>query len=271
MDPLTIGMLVAAGVKGLVGLGKSISGAVQKNKANKELKKEFPKYTRPEEYNKLLSIYQSQAGMGQLPGQEGYEAALSTRTARGARAVGKYADSPVAAVAATMGLYGREQQAIRDLGLQFADFKTRAQQQLAGAYQVGMQEAGKEFSYNQWYPAQVAKNIAAQRYNAGQQNLWGGLDQFAGAAVDIIGSGAFGQPKAAGINTTPAQTAAMQANANAAQMPSASPSNWVGQGTAQNFSMFNPMNVPAFGISPPAYPSPGSNWGQMGSWTPNNG
>ena len=37
----------------------------------------------PEEYNKLLSIYQTQAGMGELPGQAGYEAALSTRTARG--------------------------------------------------------------------------------------------------------------------------------------------------------------------------------------------
>ena len=155
------------------------------------MKKELanmPKYTRPEEYNKLLSVYQQQAGMGQLPGQEGYEAALSTRTARGARSAAKYADSPVAAVATTMGLYGQEQQAIRDLGLQFADYKTQAQRNLAGAYQVGMQEAGKEFSYNQWYPSQVRLNMGQQRMSAGQQNLWGGIDQMAGAAVDAWGN-----------------------------------------------------------------------------------
>ena len=153
----------------------------------------MPKYIRPEEYGKLLSIYQQQAGMGELPGQAGYEAALSTRTARGTRAISKYSDSPVAAVAASMGLYGQEQQAIRDLGLQFADYKTQAQRSLAGAYQVGMQEAGKEFSYNQWYPSQVKLNMAQQRMNAGQQNLWGGLDQVGGAAIDYFGNQTQGQ------------------------------------------------------------------------------
>jgi hypothetical protein len=182
---------IGSAIGGGLGLAKMIVGGVQSIGGRKDMKRELanmPKYTRPEEYNKLLSIYQQQAGMGQLPGQEGYEAALSTRTARGTRSAAKYADSPVAAVAATMGLYGQEQQAVRDLGLQFADYKTQAQRGLAGAYQVGMQEADKEYSRNQWYPSQVKLNMAQQRMNAGQQNFWGGLDTMGAAGIDYFGN-----------------------------------------------------------------------------------
>jgi hypothetical protein len=187
---------LGAAISGGLGLAKMIIGGIQSIKGRGDMRKELanlPKYTRPDEYNKLLSIYQQQSGMGQLPGQAGYEAALSTRTARGARSMAKFSDSPVAAVAGTMGLYGQEQQAVRDLGLQFADYKTQAQRNLAGAYQVGMQEAGKEFSYNQFYPSQVRLNMAQQRTNAGQQNLWGGIDQMGAAAIDYFGNPAQGQ------------------------------------------------------------------------------
>jgi hypothetical protein len=233
---LGIGTAITAGL----GLAKTIIGGIQAIGGRRDMKKQLanmPKYTRPEEYNKLLSIYQQQAGMGQLPGQEGYEAALSTRTARGSRAAAKYADSPVAAVAATMGLYGQEQQAIRDLGLQFADYKTQAQRNLAGAYQVGMQEAGKEFSYNQWYPSQVKLNMAQQRMNAGQQNLWGGLDTMGAAAVDAWGNPTQNQ----GQYQAPAtQWANPQVFANAAQMPNQmnNASNWVAPGTVADYDIF---------------------------------
>jgi len=181
--------LTAALVTAGLGLAKSIIGGVQQRRASKDLEKEFPKYTRPEEYNKLLSIYQQQAGMGQLPGQDRYEAALSTRTARGVRAAGKMADSSVASVQAAMGLYGQEQQAVRDLGLSYADYQQQAQRNLAGAYQQGAEYSDKEFSYNQWYPDQVRRNMAAQKWNAGNQNLWGGIDMMAGAGVDAVSAG----------------------------------------------------------------------------------
>ena len=57
MDPITIALLVAAGGKGVTGLAKGITGAVQKSKANKELEKEFPKYSRPEEFDKMLGLH----------------------------------------------------------------------------------------------------------------------------------------------------------------------------------------------------------------------
>lgn len=232
MDPITIAMLVAAGVKGLVGIGKSVAGGIQANRAKRDLAKAFPKYSRPEEYNKLLSLYQREASRGELPGQDRYEAKISEGTARGVRSAAKYADSPVAAVAASSQLYGQQQSAIRDLGLQYAAFQQQATRNLAGAYQLGGQYSDKEWWQNVGYPDQVRRNMAAQRFNAGQQNLWGGIDMFGGAVTDAIGAYAVGQEGANGgggltpgtkasygIQTTPQQTAAMQGFANNAPLP----------------------------------------------------
>lgn len=253
MDPITIAMLVAAGVKGLVGIGKSVAGGIQANRAKKDLAKAFPKYSRPEEYNKLLSLYQREAGRGELPGQDRYEAKISEGTARGVRSAAKYADSPVAAVAASSQLYGQQQSAIRDLGLQYAAFQQRAQQNLAGAYQMGAQYSDKEWWQNVGYPDQVRRNMAAQRFNAGQQNLWGGIDMFGGAVTDAIsaysadsnsGGGGGGLTPGSkayyGIQTTPQQAAAMQGFANNAPLPfNFNPNSLVGGGYDPN--LINPL------------------------------
>jgi hypothetical protein len=247
VDPITIALLA---VKGAVGIGKAIAGGIQKRRAAKELDKQTPQYSRPEEYSKILSIFQQQAGLSELPGQSATEEKLSAATARGTRAVGKYADNPVAAVAATAGLYGKEQGAIRDLGIQFAQFKNKAQSQLAGAYEMGANYSDKEFSYNQWYPDQMRRNVAAQKWNGGQQNLWGGLDQVAGAGLDFatanLGalSGKAGTP---GVNTTPNQTSWLQGNANAASVPNNLAASAVNPGTVTDFSsLYNPTYAGQF-------------------------
>ncbi len=263
MDPLTLA-LIAAGGKALIGGIKAIAGGVQKRRANKALESEMPKYSRPEEYDKLLGIFQQQAGLGQLPGQDQIEAKLSSTTARGTRAVAKYADNPVAAVAATAGLYGREQGAIRDLGIQFAEFRNRAQGQLANAYKIGADYADKEWSYNEFYPDQVKRNMAAQRWNAGQANLWGGIDMVAGAGMDALTAGINAQqgtpqqaPSSAGIQTDPKQTSWMQGTANAASIPMNAGAA-VAPGTYQDFSsLYNPTYAAQF-IPSLATPVPGN-------------
>jgi hypothetical protein len=245
MDPVSIALLAA---KGAIGLGKAIAGGIQKRKAQRELDKEMPKYSRPAEYEKLLGIFQQQAGLGQLPGQDQIEAKLSSTTARGTRAISKYADSPIAAVAATAGLYSKEQSAIRDLGIQFTEFRNRAQNQLAGAYKIGADYSDKEFSYNQWYPDQMRRNMAAQKWNAGQQSLWSGIDQVAAAGMDYatarLGADQ-GQSTQSGVNTTPNQTSWMQGTANAASIPM-NPGSAVSPATVQDFSIFNPAYAAQF-------------------------
>ncbi|MBN2841450.1 MAG: hypothetical protein JXM68_00070, partial [Sedimentisphaerales bacterium] len=204
MDPITI----AALIKGGLGLAKTITGGIQTARAKKDLARGFPKYSRPEEYKKMMSIYQQQAGMGQLPGQDRYEAKLSESTARGVRAASKYADSPVAAVAASSQLYSQQQSAIRDLGLQYAAFQQQSQMNLARGLQQGAQYSDQEWYQNKMYPDQVRRNMAAQQFNSGQQNLWGGLDMMGAAGLGFATGGGQaggqggGQP---GIQTTPGQ------------------------------------------------------------------
>jgi len=251
MDPISLALLAGAAIiKGGVGIGKAIAGGIQKRRAQRELDKETPKYSRPEEYEKLLGIFQQQASLGQLPGQDQIEAKLSANTARGTRAISKYADNPVAAVAATAGLYGREQGAIRDLGIQFAEFRNRAQGQLANAYKIGADYSDKEFSYNQWYPDQMRRNMAAQKWNAGQQNLWGGIDQVAAAGMDYatarLGADQ-GQSTQSGVNTTPNQTSWMQGTANAASIPNNMAVGAVDPRTYMDFnSLYNPNYAALF-------------------------
>jgi len=256
MDPLTISLL-AAGGKALIGGIKSIAGGVQKRRAQRELDKDTPRYSRPEEYEKLLGIFQQQAGLSELPGQAGIEAKLSSITARGNRAISKYANSSVAAVAASAGLYGKEMGAVRDLGIQFAEFRNRAQNQLAGAYRMGADYSDKEFSYNEFFPDQMRRNMAAGKWNAGQQNLWGGIDMMAGAGVDALTAGLGGQDGGQDGG---------QAMAPAA-VGSPSPTD--------AYDYYNPklagQFVPAFGTRTPTS-RPGDDWGKWGSWaTPNNG
>lgn len=220
MDPISLAIM------GGLGLTKLITGAVQSARAKKDLAREFPKYSRPEEYNKLLSLYQREAGRGELPGQDRYEAKISEGTARGVRSAAKYADSPVAAVAASSQLYGQQQSAIRDLGLQYAAFQQQATRNLAGAYQLGGQYSDKEWWQNVGYPDQVRRNMAAQRFNAGQQNLWGGLDQIGAAGINYFaGLQPSGEDatRPYSIATSPENTAAMQGFANAAQGSAMSP------------------------------------------------
>lgn len=225
-----------------LGLTKFIAGAVQSSRAKKDLAREFPKYSRPEEYDKLLSLYQREAGRGELPGQDRYEARISESTSRGARSAAKYADSPVAAVAASSQLYGQQQAAIRDLGLQYAAFQQRAQQNLAGAYQMGAQYSDKEWWQNVGYPDQVRRNMAAQRFNAGQQNLWGGLDMVGAAAINAPNAFAANPvaAPAAPAASGPAQTSAMQGLVNTTPLP------------YQSGSLFaSPQNVYSYGITDP--------------------
>jgi len=227
---------------GGLGLTKLITGAVQSSRAKKDLAREFPKYSRPEEYNKILSLYQREAGRGELPGQDRYEARISESTSRGVRSAAKYADSPVAAVAASSQLYGQQQSAIRDLGLQYAAFQQRAQQNLAGAYQMGAQYSDKEWWQNVGYPDQVRRNMAAQRFNAGQQNLWGGLDQLGAAGINYfagIQPSGEAATKPFSVATSPENTAAMQGLANNASIPGG------------GFGLTPPQNVYNYGITDP--------------------
>ena len=188
MGPLAA-LGISAGIQGLMGLGKSIVGGIQSSRANKALKDfKFPKYTMPSELENMLSMYQQRAAANELPGQSLMENKLGAQTAFGQRAAEKYAGTSGQALGAVTGLYGQQMDAVRDLGIKFADFKAQRQNELGRAQQVMAEAQDKQWEINQWLPAQYKYNELQSQKQAGASNLWGGLQDVASAGMNFMGA-----------------------------------------------------------------------------------
>ena len=185
MDPLTISALISGGIS----LGKGILGAVQSGKAAKELKgMKAPTYTRPEEANELLDLYRQRAAATQLPGQEAIESGLGATVAQGVSDVQRSASSSVSALGAITDLYGKKQSAIRDLGIQFAEFKAARQGELAGALGQSAKYSDMEWEMNKLRPYEVRMNELQSQKQAGAANLFGGLEGMGMAFNNLAGT-----------------------------------------------------------------------------------
>src|SRR5512133_2058896 len=181
-------MGIGAGIQGLMGLGRSIVGGIQSSRANKALKNfKLPQYTMPSELENMLSLYEQRAGANELPGQSLIENKLGAQTAFGQRAAEKYAGTSGQALGAVTGLYGQQMNAVRDLGIKFADFKAQRQNELGHAQQIMAEAQDKQWEINQWLPAQYKYNELQSQKQAGASNLWGGLQDVAGAGMNFMG------------------------------------------------------------------------------------
>jgi len=181
-------MGIGAGIQGLMGLGKSIVGGIQSARANKALKNfSLPQYTIPGAYEDMLDMYKQRAAANELPGQSLMENKLGAQTAFGQRAAEKYAGTSGQALGAVTGLYGQQMNAVRDLGIQFANFKSQRQAELGQAQQVMAQAQDKQWEINQWLPAQYRYGELQSQKQAGAANLWGGLQDVAGAGMNFMG------------------------------------------------------------------------------------
>jgi hypothetical protein len=228
------GNLLTGGlISGGINLAKGIFGGIQAARATKELKKlKAPTYERPEEIGDLVKLYQERANISQLPGQEAMESRMDANTASSIGAAERVAPSSVAALGAVTDIYGKKQDAIRDLAVTFANYKAQRQGELGGALQTAAGYSDKEFEMNKWLPYQVKMNELMSQKQAGIENLFGGAEGIGATAnnlmgtqsyLDIInalqGGGLGGQTTQLNKLTTPAQAAALQANANNAQIP----------------------------------------------------
>lgn len=180
---------IGSGIQALMGLGRSIVGGVQTMRANKALKNfKFPQYTMPSELENMLSMYQQRANAQELPGQSLIENKLGAQTTFGQRNAEKYASTSGQALGATTGLYGLQMNAVRDLGIKFADFKSQRQSELGQAQQVMAQAQDKQWEINQWLPAQYQYNQLQSQKQAGANNLWGGLQDVGSAGMNFMGA-----------------------------------------------------------------------------------
>lgn len=223
-------LLAGALISGGLNLAKGIIGGIQASRASKQLNKlKAPTYERPEEVGDLLSLYQQRANISQLPGQENMESRMDAATASSVGAAERVAPSSVAALGAVTDVYGKKQDAIRDLATTFAQYKAQRQGELGGALQTAAGYSDKEFEMNKWLPYQVKMNELTSQKQAGMANLFGGLEGMGSSALNLMGTQSYldilnqnmggGQTTQLNKLTTPEQTSWLQANANAAKVP----------------------------------------------------
>lgn len=226
-------LLAGALISGGLNLAKGIVGGVQAARASRELKNiKAPTYERPEEIGDLLSLYQQRANISQIPGQENMESRMDAATASSIGAAERAAPSSVAALGAVTDVYGKKQDAIRDLATTFAQYKAQRQAELGGALQTAAGYSDKEFEMNKWLPYQVKMNELTSQKQAGLSNLFGGLEGMGSTALNLMGTQSYMDilsrlgnnglgVESTQLNklTTPEQTAWLQANADMAKVP----------------------------------------------------
>jgi hypothetical protein len=180
---------ISAGFSAGMGLTKGIIGAVQLSRVNKALKgMKAPTYTRPDEVNELVDLYRQRAAATQLPGQEAIESGLGATVAQGVSDVQRSASSSVSALGAITDLYGKKQSAIRDLGIQFAEFKAARQGELAGALGKSADYSDTEWEMNKLRPYEVKMNELTSQKQAGAANLFGGGQEIGMAFNNLMGT-----------------------------------------------------------------------------------
>jgi len=147
-----------------------------------------PTYNRPEEYGDLMDLYRQQAGMSQLPGQQAYESRMGAGVAESVSDLQKSASSSATAQSSLVDIYGKKQDAIRDLAVQFAEYKTARQRDLAKGLEQGADYSDKEFEVNKWIPYQTRMNELTGQRQAGMNNLFGGIEGMASAGMNLLGT-----------------------------------------------------------------------------------
>ena len=184
------GLLTGGLMSGALGLGKAIIGGVQSMRGQKQMKnllKNRPKYNIPEAYMKSLGIYQNLAA-GEMPGMQRQEQLIGETTARAMTGAERGSISSNVYMGAVQSAQDKELQALQQLAMMGANYKTQAMQNLAGAQNVmgGLQD--QQFEYNVNQPWQIKATMAQEKIQAGGQNLFGGLGDISQSVMNFTGT-----------------------------------------------------------------------------------
>ena len=188
-------LLLGGLISGALGAGKAIFGAVQASRAKKkaaQMVADRPKYNIPEEYQKSLGIYQNLAA-GEMPGQKYYENLIGESTARAMTGAERGAISSNVYQGAVETAQDKELQALNNLALMGMQYKTQAQQNLAGAQSAMGQLKDVQWQTNVLQPWEIQKNIETEQRQAGMQNMFSGLGDMGSAVMNFVGTKYMGE------------------------------------------------------------------------------
>ena len=187
---MAAGLLAGALISGGLALGKAIIGGVQSIQGQKQMKNLLanrPKYNIPEAYMKSLGIFQRLA-TAEMPGMQQQEQLIGETTARAMTGAERGSISSNVYQGAVQSAQDRELQALQNLAMMGANYKTQAMQNLAGAQTQMGQLQDQAFEYNVNVPWNIKANMAQSKIQAGGENLWGGITDLSQSVSSFVGT-----------------------------------------------------------------------------------
>jgi len=183
-------LLAGALISGALGVGKAIFGGAQAARGRKEMKNLLanrPQYNIPEAYSKALGLAQQRAA-GEMPGMDKYQQMYGEATSRAMTSAERGSISSNVYQGAVQSAQDRELQALQQLAIMGAQYKTQASQQLETAQNRmgGLQQEAWDFNTNQ--PYQMKLQMASENKQAGWQNLYGGLNDISQTVMNFAGT-----------------------------------------------------------------------------------
>lgn len=171
-------------------IAKGVFGAIQAARGNKLFKQaqaNRPDYEIPEEYRRVLGMYQT-AMAGDMPG---YSKTLSNIGQSGARARGALERGAISSNAYGAGvsdLYQKELDAIQNLGIQQEQWKASQMANVAQAQGALGQQKSTQWELNEYMPWQTEIQRAGEMRKAGIENMFGALQSGIGGITDLMGT-----------------------------------------------------------------------------------
>jgi hypothetical protein len=173
--------------------GKFIAGLVQYGQGTKKLNNLLanrPKYNISQGYQDAYKTYQALAN-SQMPGYDAMTGQIGESTAktntyleRGAMGSNQY-------MSGVLQGQDKELDAIRNLGIMSAQWRSQQKQNLAGAQNQMGQLQDVQFQTNQLDPWNIKANMANEQRQAGNANLWSGLEGIGSNISQYAGTSAY--------------------------------------------------------------------------------
>lgn len=223
------GALISGGINAIKGIFGGIQAARGRKQMNRLLSNR-PQYNISQGYRDAFSTYQKLAN-SQLPGYDIMKGQIDESGAKTMNYAERGAMGSNQFMSAALQSQDKELDAIKNLGLMSAQWRSQQQQNLAGAQNQYGQLQDQQFQVNKLDPWNIKANMAGSRMQAGGQNLLSGvqgigenINNYAGtkAMLDVYrkmypqggnessafggqsqGTSAYFQPN--GLNTTLAQ------------------------------------------------------------------
>lgn len=176
---------------GVLNLGKGIVGAIQASKGRKEMNKLLNNpvvYKRPEEYDRELQQRRQMAEQTRLPGQGYIEQNIGQATSQALNAAERGAISSNVYQSSVGDIYQKQLDAFQNLGLQAAQYQQQQKENYLNTLQRGAGYSDQEFAINKLQPWEMKMNIAQGNRQAGNANLWGGIEGAIGNVMDYAGT-----------------------------------------------------------------------------------